>query len=74
MISGEATNIKFYSLWFDTAGAPTIYHTRDGHVNRYATDAAKLNLNAFYCINNEHIKQIVQYITYINLLMITCNS
>jgi hypothetical protein len=56
MISGEATDTNFTVFGLTQPGLkPTIYHTRSEHANPYATDAAKLNLNAFYCINNEHI-------------------
>ena len=37
--NGEATNINFYSLWFDPIGLePMIYGTRGEHANHYTTD------------------------------------
>ena len=40
MLRGEATNSNFVVFGLTRSGIePTIYHTRDKHVNHYTTDA-----------------------------------
>jgi hypothetical protein len=74
MISGEATNTNFTVFGLTQPGLkPTIYHTRSENANPYATDAAKLNLNAFYCINNAALQATMLTITPPMALRIPCN-